>query len=502
LLALCSVAQQSTGVLWERTLGGDQWDVGRKLAFTPDGGMVVAGTSNSVSATTSAVLGGTDVWVVRLDAYGVPLWHRNFGGSGDELAVHVEVLDDGRIVVLGSTSSLNGDLGVPLANADHFLLTLDPNGDPLFAQRFSAGPTGTTDIAQWVRLPDGTYAGVGGKLVYPTAGPVNADVMALRISPTGTVLWVQTYGGTGYDSGISIAASGNGKLTAVGITRSNKGDVTDYMGMGDGWLLEISPNGDLVSQRTLGGAFSDQLTGVVQTSDGHVVVTGYYSYEMMVFGTIQPATRVIIEKLAPNGQSVWRRDYGGAMGDYGWWIRRTPDGGFLLFAHAYSTDGDVTGFGGTIDAWLLRLDEQGELLWQRTFGGWEQESPGDIQLTADGGCVLLMAVSGPNSEMSQYFGDVDSWVVRLGPDGTTGTVALASPRAALDVTPALGGYTVHIAPEMGTAQLVVRDVAGRLLHSSTVPPGRHTLPLAANAGVYLISLQAGGRSTTTRIAHQ
>ncbi|MBL7980998.1 MAG: hypothetical protein JNL52_04230 [Flavobacteriales bacterium] len=502
LLAYTASAQQSTGLLWERTLGGNQTDIGRKLARTADGGLVVVGGSASVSATSSATMGDLDVWVVRLDANGAPLWHRNFGGSGHDLALYVDVHDDGRITVIGRTASPNGDLGAPLPNADYFLLTLNADGDPLIAQRFSAGPSEQTDLATCVRLDDGSYAAIGSKLVYPSAGPVNVDVMVLRLTATGTVLWVETFGGFGYDSGIGINTSPGGKIIASCSTRSSNGDVTGYMGLGDGWLLEVSTSGELISQRTLGGAFDDQISDALQTSEGHFVVTGYYSYEMMSFGSLQPSTRVVIEKLTPNGQSIWRHDLGGTNGDYGWHIRQAPDGGYLLFAYAYSNDGDVTGFAGTIDAWLVRLDEQGELLWQRTFGGFEEESVGDIALTADGGCVLLMVASGPNAEMSQYFGGIDTWVVRLGPELSTATAPQADDQEGVRITQVPGGFAVQVDTRTGPAQCLVRDVAGRLLHSSTLAPGLHTLPLPSHAGIYMIGVQAGGRTTTARVVQQ
>ena len=500
MLTTALAAQQAPDILWDRSLGGTNNDVGRSMALTPDGGIVIVGGSGSVSATSTANMGDMDLWIVRMDANGFPLWHRNFGGSGSDIAIGVVVATDGSIIVLGQTDSPDGTIGVPEADADYVLIRLDADGEPQLIQRFSAGPSLQTGISDFVALSDGSFAAIGGKVIYPTTGAAHVDVMVLGLSATGNVLWSENYGGSGNDSGISITQGASGKLLCTGQTRSSDGDVTGYMGLDDGWLLEVSLNGQLIQQRTLGGEFNDQISSAVETNEGDIVVSGYYSYEMMIGETRQTSTRVVVEKISSAGESVWLRDYGGTNGDIGWHVRSTTDGGYLLFAYAYSNDGDVTDFGGTIDAWLIRLDADGELVWQRTFGGLGEEVAGDIVIMDDGGCLLLMGASGWNDEMSQYLGGNDTWLVRLGPE-VVSVPDMASFGRPLDVLPFAGGYTAVVSPEVARAHCLVLDAAGRVVRESNLGSGFHSVRLDSEAsGIYLVTLRSGQHVRTARVA--
>ncbi len=237
----------------------------------------------------------------------------------------------------------------------------------------------------------------------------------------------------------------------------------------------------------------------METNDGGIIVSGYYSYPMDIDGSIQTPTRVVAQKLTADGESIWTQDYGGTNGDYGWHVRQGADGGYLLFAYAYSEDGDVSDFNGTIDAWLLGLDASGELLWEKTYGGSMEESAADIAITEAGDCVLLITASGWNSEMSQYLGGIDAWVVGVG-TREVGVPHAMPTHSPLDIMSLDGRLIARIEPTSGPARCTVVDAVGRIVIDLSLAPGTHEVHLGGETapGIYTATLTSGQLRRTAR----
>jgi len=142
--------------------------------------------------------------------------------------------------------------------------------------------------------------------------------------------WSRTYGGSGSDSANAIQQTSDGGYIFVGSSNSNDGDVSGNRGGWDGWVVRLDAAGDIIWQRSLGGSGSD----------------GFVS------------------------------------------VQQTMEGGFIVAGDSSSTDGDVSGNRGGTSGWVVKLDADGEIEWQRTFGGQGTDSINDIQQTADGGYIF------------------------------------------------------------------------------------------------------------------
>ncbi len=140
------------------------------------------------------------------------------------------------------------------------------------------------------------------------------------------------------------------------------------------------------------GAFFD----IALTSDDHVLVVGasFHSQTATTLGD------VLIAKLSMDGELVWETTYGGDSHDQGLYLEKTADGGYLVLGETESMGA------GNRDLYLLKIDAQGELVWERTFGGAETEWAKDMIPLADGGFLLL-------GETDSYNQDFDVYVVRL-----------------------------------------------------------------------------------------
>lgn len=156
-----------------------------------------------------------------------------------------------------------------------------------------------------------------------------------------------------------------------------------------------------------GGSQVDIPLGMSHTADGGVVVTGYTDSKD---GDIQPVPGrdywdLWVIKLNPCGLLEWERSFGGSNYEAGHDIIQTPDGGYLIAGETNSTDGGVvSGYGGTKDVWLLKLDAAGTLQWQKRYGGNGLDIANCIYSAADGGYYIAASSSSNNGDITGNHG--------------------------------------------------------------------------------------------------
>jgi hypothetical protein len=133
----------------------------------------------------------------------------------------------------------------------------------------------------------------------------------------------------------------------------------------------------------------------------------YFSIDISVNGN------VMIGKIDSNHQISWIKIYGGSQADGAVSAVQTPDGGYVILAGTSSNDGDVTGFLGVEDIWLLRIDSLGSLLWEKCYGSPAQDAPISIANTPDHGFILLGSSFGSGNDIPFHYGDMwtTDWVV-------------------------------------------------------------------------------------------
>ncbi len=213
---------------------------------------------------------------------------------------------------------------------------------------------------------------------YIVAGTTNSfggyyDVWVLKLDETGNVSWQKTYGGTtDGDYASSIQQTTDGGYIVTGRTFSFGPGISAF------WILKLDSVGNVLWQKTYGGNGRDEASSIRQTTDGGYVVTGYTES----FGAGRENFWVL--KLDETGNVSWQKTYGGNGRDGATSIQQTTDGGYVVLGYTYS-------FGaGYEDLLVLKLDETGNVSWQKTYGGGSTaEYPSSIQLTTDGGYVVV-----------------------------------------------------------------------------------------------------------------
>ena len=181
--------------------------------------------------------------------------------------------------------------------------------------------------------------------------------------------------------------------------------------------LDVSRN--KVWDLTFGGGGRDALHSLQQTADGGFILGGDSALSINGNKTspVIGATDFWIVRLDPSGNKLWDRSFGGTNDDFLTSLQETSDGGFILGGTSASgANGTKTApnFGG-YDFWVVRLDASGNQLWDRSFGGSGHDGLNSLQQTADGGFILggYSASGADGNKSSPNLGLEDFWVVRL-----------------------------------------------------------------------------------------
>ncbi len=257
---------------------------------------------------------------------------------------------------------------------------------------------------------DGGYIVVG---VTKLFGVGADDVWVLKLDASGNVQWAKTYGGTDYDKANSIQQTSDGGYIVAGKTSSFGA------GRSDAWVLKLDASGNVQWAKTYGGANWDYASSIQQTSDGGYIVAGKTSS----FDAIGDDVWVL--KLDASGNVQWQKRYGGTNFDWVTSIQQTRDGGYIVA-------GVTLSFGaGDDDFWVLKLDANGNVQWQKTYGGTNSDGANFIQPTSDSGYIV--------AGRTWSFGEVgsDVWVLKLDANGNiTGCPVIRTSHATVNTTTA------------------------------------------------------------------
>jgi hypothetical protein len=169
---------------------------------------------------------------------------------------------------------------------------------------------------------------------------------------------------------------------------------------------------------TFGGSQSDYLRSIQQTRDGGYIAAGSsWSSDGDVTNNHGKDDFWVV-KLKENGTLLWQKSFGGSDRDAASSIQETSDGGYIVAGCSRSKDGDVTNNYGKDDFWVVKLKEDGALDWEKSFGGSDFEYASSIQQTKDGGYILAGTSRSKDGDVSDNHGDTDFLVVKLKEDGT------------------------------------------------------------------------------------
>jgi hypothetical protein len=243
-----------------------------------------------------------------------------------------------------------------------------------------------------------------------------------------SIEWQVSLGGTlrdELDEGNSIynnvILTSDAGVAFAGASWSNDGDVTGHHGLqttSDMWCGKLDSLGGLEWQKSLGGTGDDRARGLCQTADGGYAIIGDSgSDDGDVTGHIGSADTidVWVVKLDDQGNIQWERSYGGTGLDSGVDIKQTENGDFVLGSDTWSFNGDVSQNKGSSDFWFTRVDSAGVIQWERSFGGSSSDRLRAFQLAPDGGIIAIGLTTSDDGDITFNTSTIlpAIWVIKI-----------------------------------------------------------------------------------------
>jgi hypothetical protein len=294
----------ASGILvWQRRMGGINDEVGKSGQQTADGGYIVAGYTTSYGA------GLYDIYLVKTDSLGNQIWQRTYGGYNTEIGFYMQQTSDNGYIIIGYTDSYGA------GSSDIYLIKTDTLGNPIWQRTFGGS---NLDWGQGVhQTSDGGYIIVGSTESY---GAGSEDVILIKTDGAGNQVWQRTYGGSNLDGGRSVQQTSDGGYIITGMTdsfgagrqvylvktdasgnqlwqRTFGGSLVDWgssvqqtsdggyiiaggtisygMGQADVYLIKTDAAGNEIWHRVIGGSLDDGGNSVQQTADGGYIITGH-----------------------------------------------------------------------------------------------------------------------------------------------------------------------------------------------------------------------------------
>ncbi len=337
----------------------------------------------------------------------VKLWDKTFGSSNEDILYCLQQTSDGGYVLGGSSKSgLGGDKTQSNrgpSGDDYWVVKVDANGNKLWDKTF--GGSGYDDLFSLRQTPDGGYI-LGGRSDSPAGGDKSQaakgynDYWVLKLGASGNKLWDKTLGGYYQDILYSIQLTSDGGYIMGGESTSGiGGDKTQVSrGLNDYWVVKLDANGNKLWDKTFGGSDNDLLLSIQQTSDGGYIMGGESTSG--IGGDKSEPNRGIsyysdywVVKLDANGNKLWDKTFGGTDDDQFYSLQQTSDGGYILGGDSKSgVSGDKTkpllNIPGYEDYWVIKLDASGNKLWDKAYGGSSWDGFHSLQQTIDGGYIL------------------------------------------------------------------------------------------------------------------
>lgn len=354
------------------------------LRDTSDGSYIAVGETYNVDPQPVSVEG---LWVLKVFPTGLIQWSKVYGDRGDAATCVAQPCTRGHVVAGYKVS--------PTGTKDAWVLKLDSRGEIEWEKTFADMTGSYSYLPRAITVThDCGYAVVGEAYEVATG---QRDAWLMRLDQNGNLLWHRGYGGVNKSDWFNtVKVTPDGGYIVGGRTCS--------FGMadpwtGDGWVLKLDRDGQVEWEKTYGGLQDEDIKSLITTSDGYVVVGQTWSRgEGRGDGWIM--------KLDFQGNPVWQMSVGGREDDYFGSIVPT-DGGFLLAGRTCSFSF------ASCNAWLAKVSDQGEVLWQRAFdpdvsGAWD--SAVAVDDPGDGGAII-------GGVSARYDQTVWGWVVRTDDQG-------------------------------------------------------------------------------------
>lgn len=328
---------------------------------TRDGGYILAGEKYNESNDLSYV------YLLKTTSSGVISWERTYGGTLYDAAYTVQQTTDDGYIIAGRKN--NGTRNT------NYLLKVDTSGNTVWEKTYDlnvgTGVFSTSTGVSAKQTPDGGYIFLCQKTTTTSATLSDSRPYLIKTTSTGTISWEYDYDNIERTSGKDIVLTSDGGYAITGTVRTPY-DTPDRKN--DLVIFKVTSTGNVSWEREFGGYYNDFGYSLNVTSDNEFIIVGQKGSSSK--------SDIYLVKTSSSGGLIWEKTLESAASSSGNSVSQTSDGGFIIAGSTNST-----GAGG-FDVTLQKTNQDGNLIWSRTYGATQNDYGYSLDQTDDGGFII------------------------------------------------------------------------------------------------------------------
>jgi len=362
------------------------------------------------------------------------IWDKTYGGTSEEIPATNEIgflcpFNDDFLIGGSSNSNKSGDKSEDSkGDYDYWIVKFDDQGNTIRDKSF--GGNMHDDLTSVLKISEYTYL-LGGTSESNKSGDKSFDRKGIfdywiaKFDSQGNKVWDKSFGGNRVNSLASTIITSDQGFLLAGYSNSDKSidKSSNNKGKLDYWIIKTDSNGNKIWDKSFGGEADDYLTSCIDNNDGSILLAGYSASNK--WGDKSEDSKGLFDywivKIDSNGNKLWDKSFGGNKNEELLSIIATPEGGFILGGTSESDkSGDkLEDNKGIVDYWIVKVDSQGNKLWDKSFGGSRINRLRTMTATLENDILLAgysnSSISGDKSENSK--GGNDYWIIKIDTDG-------------------------------------------------------------------------------------
>jgi hypothetical protein len=369
-------------VLFEKRYGGGGEERATSIELTSDGGYIICGSTSSYGA------GSHDIYIVKIDSIGNLEWSRTYGGTGEDRAFGIKQTSDNSYFIIATWP---GDFGL----FDALVMKIDSVGNQIWATNI--GSSSFDELRGMSITSDGGIL-VSGYTSFFGFG--SKDIYLIKFTDNGIKEWEKVLGSSLEDHNFANFKTSDGNYILAGFSMVDAWWDATLIKI-DTKVIKTDTTGSVMWAKSYGGGAQERVHSLIETSDGGFIVVG----QTNSYGS--GGDDILIFCTDSVGTILWAKAYGDLKDETAYSIIQDLDGNFIVA-------GWTSSFGiGEQDAFLMKLNSTGDILWFKTYGGSHTEYAFDVKLTDDHGFIML------GWSNSGSLGNYDIYIVKTDSLGTS-----------------------------------------------------------------------------------
>jgi hypothetical protein len=476
-------AQQPT-ILWNQHFGGTQTDIGISITGDKHGGFIVASISNSTDDDVTCNLSGNNVtFLMKFDSSHSLIWKNCYEGEVNS----INLTNDGGYIFTGFSDSALGDVNCNHGAQDFWIVKIDSSGNVQWSKCYGGS---STDIAYSViQTKDGKYIAAGftdsndGDVGHHFGSVFNDNIWIIKLDSSGNLIWSKVIGDStyAYDAD-AVMQDSYGNYVVTGSYQ------TSFNNTSSAFLIKLDTAGNIKGQYSYGGS-NGSSTGlaIVESPDHKYVFAGTTTADNGESSGNHGSNDFWLVKADTAGNFIWGHCYGGSNYDVAWAVCNTLNHGFALAGETGSSDGQVTGYHGANDYWIVKTDSGGNLSWQMDLGGSDEDYGKGIFQRSDGNYFITGSSDSHNGDFDTVFSpfEQDIWVTELSEYAGINQLAINN-KVRVYPNPTSNQLTIN-SNQLPITEIQIENVLGQTLMNKIFSNGLQKQVIDVNeltAGIY------------------